>query len=278
MQIRQMHSSDLSSCNELRQFVSWNQLPEDWSLLLRFSPAGCFVAESNGRVVGSVTTIQYEKKIAWIGMLIVHPENRGRGIGSQLLTRAIEFLRAEKIASIKLDATPQGEPLYAKMGFRKEFEITRWYRAEVSPSNHKYREVRPAKPGDLPKIAELDQESFGVNRGGLLEEIQRRAYRSFVARADENVCAFAMLRNGVNASYLGPFTSPNEMITRNLVNTISDGVSPLIWDVPDLRNHSRLARDLGFTSQRTLARMTLGESLAPQRPERYWGLVDPALG
>ena len=106
-----MQCSDLASCDELRRLVGWNQLPEDWGLLLQLSPPGCFIAERDGRIVGTVTTVQYQKKIAWIGMLIVHPDSRGRGVGAQLLTRAIEFLRAERIPSIKLDATPQGEPL-----------------------------------------------------------------------------------------------------------------------------------------------------------------------
>jgi predicted N-acetyltransferase YhbS len=279
MQIRQMHSSDVVSCDELRRLVGWNQLPKDWSLFLKLSPTGCFVAELEGRLAGTVTTIPYEKKIGWIGMLIVHPDWRGGGVGSQLLTRAIEFLRSEGVPSIKLDATPQGEPLYLKMGFRKEFQITRWFRATVSSlEDDESPDIRPATHDDLPDITRLDELSFGANRPELLHELLDRGLRTSVSMQEKRIAAFAMLRPGANASYLGPLSAPNKIVARKLVNTISTEISPVIWDVPDLRDHSGLPQELGFAPARTLARMTLGESLPAQTPECYWGLVDPAIG
>jgi predicted N-acetyltransferase YhbS len=278
MQIRQMQSSDLVSCDQLRRLVGWNQLPEDWALFLRLSPSGCFVAELEGRIAGTVTTIHYEKKIGWIGMLIVHPEWRGLGVGSKLLKRAIDFLRAEGVPSIKLDATPQGEPLYLQIGFRREFQITRWLRADTAPCDHENPEIRPAKHGDFAEIARLDEMSFGANRLELLRELHRRAARTTVSVEHEEITAFAMLRPGANANYLGPFTASNETIARKMLSAISAEVAPLIWDLPEGENRASLAEELGFRPQRTLARLTLGEPLPAQIPEWYWGLVDPALG
>jgi predicted N-acetyltransferase YhbS len=279
MQIRQMQCSDVPFCDELRRLVGWNQLPEDWALFLRLSPTGCFVAELEGRIAGTVTTIQYEKKIGWIGMLIVHPERRGLGVGSQLLKRAIEFLRAEGVPSIKLDATPEGAPLYVKMGFRKKFQIIRWFRTMVSSlEGDESPDIRSATHDDLPDISRLDELSFGANRLELLQGLRDHAFRTAVSTQDKNCAAFAMLRRGANANYLGPFTAPNEIVARKLVNAMFTKISPVIWDLPGLPDHSYLAKELGFAPARTLVRMTLGESLPAQRPERYWGLADPAVG
>jgi ribosomal protein S18 acetylase RimI-like enzyme len=39
-----------------------------------------------------------------------------RGIGTRLLEAAIKHFDDRKISTIKLDATPQGKPLYEKIG------------------------------------------------------------------------------------------------------------------------------------------------------------------
>src|SRR5687767_7506582 len=124
--IRVMQLADLEFCDELRRIAGWNQRREDWARFLRLSPDGCFVAELDGRPAGTVTTVAYGREIAWIGMLLVHPQCRGCGLGSALLKYAVAHLQAKSIRTIKLDATPEGEPLYRRMGFRDEFKITRW--------------------------------------------------------------------------------------------------------------------------------------------------------
>ena len=59
-------------------------------------------------------------------MVIVDSEFRGRGIGTALLERAIEYLDSQNIPCMKLDATPQGRILYEKLGFVSEYDIERW--------------------------------------------------------------------------------------------------------------------------------------------------------
>jgi len=54
----------------------------------------------------------------------VDPEYRSKGIGTRLLERAIAYLDKREIKSIKLDATPQGKPLYEKMGFVSDMRLS----------------------------------------------------------------------------------------------------------------------------------------------------------
>ena len=46
---------------------------------------------------------------------MVEPDKRGRGLGRALMVRALEFLESERVRSVRLDATPMGEPLYRKV-------------------------------------------------------------------------------------------------------------------------------------------------------------------
>src|SRR2546422_9978611 len=124
--LRVMTEADIPGGMRLKELAGWNQTPSDWERFLRASPAGCSVAELDGRVCGTATTIVYEGRFAWIGMVLVDPECRGRGIGTRLLAKAIEHLDAARVPTLKLDATPQGRPIYAKLGFVSEYEVERW--------------------------------------------------------------------------------------------------------------------------------------------------------
>jgi GNAT superfamily N-acetyltransferase len=126
MRLRTMTSEDIPGGIRLKEIAGWNQTREDWERFLKASPKGCFVAEVEGKICGTATTISYENRFAWIGMVLVAPEHRSKGFGTQLLERAIRHLDDLQVPTIKLDATPQGKPIYEKLGFVSEYELERW--------------------------------------------------------------------------------------------------------------------------------------------------------
>jgi predicted N-acetyltransferase YhbS len=112
--LRRMTEADLPGADELRRLAGWNQTAEEWRRSLSLEPEGCFVALQDGKVAGTVTTITYGRALAWIGMMLVHPDHRGRGIGTGLMQQALKYLQDRGVKCIKLDATPAGQPLYEK--------------------------------------------------------------------------------------------------------------------------------------------------------------------
>ena len=143
LRIRVMTAGDIPAGMRLKDTAGWNQTQGDWERFLRASPEGCFVAEREGRVVGTAATIVYEGRFAWIGMVLVDPATRGQGIGTKLLEKTIEYLDGCGIPSLKLDATPQGKPIYQKLGFVSEYEIERW-QLKRSPAPGRWSGGRPA--------------------------------------------------------------------------------------------------------------------------------------
>src|SRR4030095_5289656 len=121
--LRSMQPGDIDSAMKLSEAEGWNQTEKDWELFLENDGNICLVAESGNMVVGTTTAINYSNQVAWIGMVLVNKEFRGRGISQSLLTRVIEKL--ERCKSIKLDATPQGQQVYKKLGFEDEYLIDR---------------------------------------------------------------------------------------------------------------------------------------------------------
>ncbi|HEV8131819.1 MAG TPA: GNAT family N-acetyltransferase [Acidobacteriota bacterium] len=129
--IRQMTRADIAAANRLRELAGWNQTERDWERFLRLSPGGCFVACLEGKVRGTATTLNYENRFGWVGMILVDPECRKQGIGTQLLEAGIDYLERIGVETVKLDATPMGHSLYLQHGFVDEYGIERWERARL---------------------------------------------------------------------------------------------------------------------------------------------------
>src|SRR5436190_22480309 len=116
VELRVMTGLDLPAADALRREVGWNQKPQDWRRLLRLEPNGCFLAMHKGFLAGTVTTTTYGTALAWIGMMLVHPDHRRMGIATRLINRALEYLKEREVRCVKLDATPAGQPLYEQLG------------------------------------------------------------------------------------------------------------------------------------------------------------------
>jgi ribosomal protein S18 acetylase RimI-like enzyme len=93
----------------------------DISLDAEANPAGIFVAEEDGQIVGYVTTrLNHFKSIGQIPNLAVDPAYRSRGIASTLIQHALDYLRAEGMAMAKIETLVQnerGQSLYPRFGF-----------------------------------------------------------------------------------------------------------------------------------------------------------------
>jgi len=77
VRLRLMTRDDIPDAMRLKDLAGWNQTVLDWERFLSASPAGCFTAECDGRVVGTATTMAYEGRIGWIGMVVVDAQHRG---------------------------------------------------------------------------------------------------------------------------------------------------------------------------------------------------------
>src|SRR5579871_2236188 len=84
-------------------------------------PAGVFVAESGGAVVGYITTrIDREAGKGRIPNLAVAAEMRGQGLGRLLIEHALDYFRREGLAYAMIETMAQnavGNRLYPSCGF-----------------------------------------------------------------------------------------------------------------------------------------------------------------
>ena len=85
------------------------------------NPAGVFVAEEFGSIVGYISTrLDHESGKGRIPNLAVDDSSRGRGIGRELIKFALEYLRREGMAFVMIETmvnNPVGRHLYPSCGF-----------------------------------------------------------------------------------------------------------------------------------------------------------------
>lgn len=280
--LRLMTPQDVPFADQLRDLAGWNQTVEDWRRFLALAPEGCFIAEWNGSPAGTATTTVYSPDLAWIGMVLVHPDYRQRGIGRALLTRCISCLQAQSVRCLKLDATPAGLPLYQSLGFETEWALTRWEFTGASPTaGRPASALRTLTKGDLATIASLDAKAFGVSRQPLLAHLIDQSIAAYAADAAGKPEAAGLLRRGSKASQLGPvFGNSISALERVGQALVERNASPRIFcDVPDLNTAATAwAQRNGFQVQRRLTRMFLGRNLFPGDPQKQFALSGPDIG
>src|SRR5512140_1039678 len=157
--VRTMNAADIPEGLRLCRTVGWNQLERDWSRFLALEPEGCFVACSGSEVCGTAATVRYGKRFGWISMVLVAPELRGRGIGTELLRRTIGYLERSSVETQKLDATPMGHGLYLQLGFVDEHRIERW---EGRGLPRTVPALPPMTRDELQRVCLWDREIFGA--------------------------------------------------------------------------------------------------------------------
>lgn len=282
LMVRRMTAGDLSFGDSLRDLAGWNQTREDWERFLDLPSKGCFVAEWDGRPAGTATTICYGEAVAWIGMVLVHPGYRKRGIGTALLEECLTALKG--IGCVKLDATPLGQPLYEKMGFRVEWGLARWEltreQAGAAEDMNSGNGIELTLLQDLEQAVELDERAFGIRRGELIRSLAASGAIKLWGQSKKG-SGFGFLRRGARAKYLGPVAATEQTVGESLVLDLCRraGHERVFWDIPEENlAATRLAERLGFRRQRPLVRMHRGENRQPGRVGEYFGIVDPAVG
>src|SRR5690625_2474499 len=287
IELRRMETCDIPFAMRLKEVADWNQLPEDWEFLLEAGSDGNLVALRDGRPAGTVTTLTYGDRFSWIGMVLVDPQMRRRGVGTRLLEAAIE--RARRHGDVLLDATPEGKLLYETLGFVTGQEIQRLERegsrqqasqqqasrqqaSRQQASRQQFTSVqqesrpvqqgsRPVQQGDLERIKAMDRHVFGADRSSVLNYLLSRAPDyGWCLERDGQIRGYCFGRPGSRFDQIGPLVAESLDGAIALLSRAIDaaGERPLVMDVftgdgawPSLLD------GFGFRFQRRLIRMSL---------------------
>lgn len=275
-----MRATDIDDGLRLCRASGWNQVRRDWEGFLASTPDGSCVAEHEGRVVGTVTTVRYGARLAWIGMVLVEPAMRGRGIGTRLLDSALALL--SDVPRVCLDATPAGHGIYLSRGFTEQGQIHRLQGVAATLAQPSSEGVRAMREQDLAEVFALDEPVFGADRVAMLRWMWQGAPEyAWVAKRGGRVTGFTLGRHGHDFEHLGPIVAEDGETAGRLAATCLGAHAGRLFvvDVPlgQQSCHQHLEA-MGFRDQRPLIRMSLGNDTIPGDPSRQFAVLGPEFG
>jgi len=283
-----MTDDDIPAGLRLCRLADWNQVAADWRFFLASSPGGCRVAVDHaGDIIGTVATIAYGSAFSWIGMVLVDPQHRRRGVGTRLLHEALASLGDETIA--RLDATPSGSPVYRPLGFCDEYELYRMVRVKPDTtdvairSGHVRLDVDSARPMSDAKFAEIvahDRKVFGGDRRALLNRLRTEAPEYAWAIDEAGVDGYVFGRHGHSFEQIGPLVAADEARARRLVSACMSAhpERPFVIDAPRRAPWISWLESEGFRLQRPFMRMRRGKQRYRDRVDRLFAIAGPEFG
>lgn len=276
LHIRPMTAADIGLGMRLKAQACWNQTEADWRRILDLQPDGCFVAELDGGAVATTATCIFGD-VAWVAMVLVDRDVRGRGVGTALMRHSLDFLDRVGVRSIRLDATPLGRPIYERLGFNAQFELARF---EGVPAMASASGAAAALPQHLDAIERLDRTATNTDRCKLLRRLWEERPEAFrVVLRDGEVAGFAASRPGSRAVQVGPCLGTADAGPALLLDACRRFAGqPVYFDIPtEHRLATGLARKCGLSVQRDLLRMCRGPELR-ENVSLLWASYGPELG
>ncbi len=245
----------IPSALRLSTLAGWNQTAVDWLRLTELRPGGVWVWTDAGEVRASYSVVGYGNRLAWIGMVLVDPEYRGRGLGTKVFSAALEEACSAGFTVLGLDASEFGEPFYRKHRFEVICPITRW---EGHPHvQHEDVDPQPLTVGLHAGILAMDRECTGEDRSELLGNFALAGCRTVSIQSAGETVAYAVARPGRLALHIGPVLATSMEHFTRLMEAIAraEAGKHVVCDVLEDQADTVL-RSLGLRPARQLKRMT----------------------
>ena len=274
---RKFARTDVPAAHRLSQDVGWPHRLEDWRFVQRLGTG--YVATDNTGVVGTILTWKHDARHASLGMVIVSPQRQGRGIGGELMKRA---LRDVTRRSVMLNATQVGVPLYEKFGFVAAGAIEQHHgiaRPVPALALARGERLRPLGAGDAPELAALAARASGMSRARVLKPLLEIAKGIVLARGDETI-GFALLRRFGRGYSIGPVVAPDAERAKALIGywvAMYPGKFLRI-DVDGASGLATWLEGIGLTKAGRVITMVKGKALRSDPHARGFAIVSQALG
>lgn len=254
MAMRTATESELATILDWAAAEGWNPGLDDAGPFHATDPQGVFVADEAGVPVAAISVMNHSPDFAFLGLYIVRPEWRGRGIGHALWRHAIAHAGTRTIG---LDGVAAQQANYARSGFVPAGSSVRF---EGRLAAAEVAAVRDAGPGDAATLSALDAAACGVQRPAFLRAWTRPdpTRRTVIGVAGQGFATVRRCRSGVK---IGPVIAPDAEAALALARAALARVeaSPVFIDLPPGQTaFARLLASEGFRPVFETARMYRG--------------------
>lgn len=274
---RRVTEDDLPSAHGLSEAMHWAHRLEDWQLMHRLGTG--FVAEENGAVIGTGLCWKFGNTHGSLGMIIVSPEQQGKGIGRELMSLLLEELGDR---CILLTATSAGQPLYEKLGFVPTGTVNQHQgtmQQTLSLALAAGERIRPVEGGDLQALAALALRALGMTGEEVLAQVLSVA-EGVLLEKDGETLGFSLMRRFGRGYVIGPVVAPDTGRAKALIAhwAATYAGSFVRVDVAGDSDLSTWVESLGLTLIAPSLRMTRCKVPVPDGVVKQYAVFSQAIG
>lgn len=221
----------------------------------------------NGQIIGTGVSISFQHT-SWLANIIVDSRFRKQGIGGEIVGHLLNNIGGVAKASVLLIATPFGETVYLKVGFRKVTEYVFFTREDPNITHLLSANIFSFEKKHRHAILEMDKRVSGENRERLVSGFLDNS-KVFV----EN--------NKVLGYYLpdlgeGLIVAENQLAGIELMKFKYAGIHKAVLPIENTTGIDFLKQN-GFTETSRGKRMILGQDI-PWQPENLYSRIGGDLG
>jgi GNAT superfamily N-acetyltransferase len=257
----------------------WNPGLHDAESFHAADPEGFLVAEVDGVPVGCISAVAYGAGFGFIGLYIVAPAWRGRGIGIRLWNAGMSRLAGRVVG---LDGVPAQQENYRRSGFAFAWRNVRYGGVARASGRRLPGEVVPLAQVDLDALCRKDLETFPAPREAFLHAWRAMPDSTGLAwQRDGRLGGWGVIRRCRAGHKIGPLVADDPAIASMLYSGLCDAVSPgeaVYLDVPQPNAKAvALAQANGLSGVFETARMYAG-AVPACRLETVFGVTTFELG
>lgn len=222
--VERLREEQIGDIVALSSYIGWDYNREEVETIFN---SGIVYGVWNERkeLIASAAIILYGEALASIGMVIVHPDYKGRGIGKMITNSCMNSVSAQ--TPFMLIATDEGKPLYEKLGFRAVSYVSKYICNSYNANDYCVRNedyVMNYEEGELEKIIKIDEYAFGTNRKEFLKKRIMQSEQCIVVKdKEQNVLGYGLSIQTPENKIIGPVVAKNDAMAMRIVHALARG-------------------------------------------------------
>jgi GNAT superfamily N-acetyltransferase len=271
-----MRADEMSVAIDWAANEGWNPGRDDARCFRAADAGGFFVGEWQGEPVATISAVAYDEHFGFIGLYIVRPDFRGKGLGLRIWQHAMAYLGKRNIG---LDGVVAQQPNYRKSGFQLAHRNIRFQ--GVAHATAQSATLANLQTIPIDQVTAYDRQWFPAPRTDFLRAwIGQPAAVALASIRDGAIHGYGVLRVCRQGRKIGPLFADDEQTAEQLLNALLARCPGEIvsLDVPESNAASvALAERHGMASSFETARMYT--QAPPAMPmARVFGITSFELG